>query len=209
MGNEARWVKMSETAVEMDFINSRRMTREEICAVFGVPPVLVGILDKATYSNYETAREVFYQDTIIPFLSNVQDGLTLGLLGPDSTIAVAFDTAAIELLNTITKEVADTASVFWQMGVPFNVLNKRMRLKFPEFAGDDVSYVNGEPASLVNVNPFNDPNADDMHQASARIDSAIGRLAHLLTQASQGKDVSADQLEDAAGHMSEAIALLP
>jgi len=178
MGNEARWVKMSETAVEMDFINSRKLLREEICAVFGVPPVLVGILDRATYANYETARRVFWQDTVMTFLSNLADGLTLALAADfGGGIKVTFDTSSNEVLNTITKELVDTAAVLHSMGVPFNDVNDRLNLGLPYPAGGDIGYVSGNltPVSVGSVDTF----ADDLDTASARLESVISKLGQM------------------------------
>lgn len=178
MGNEARWVKMSETAVEMDFINSRKLLREEICAVFGVPPVLVGILDRATYANYETARRVFWQDTITPFLSNLADGLTLALARDfGGGIYVSFDTSGNEVLNTITKELVDTAAVLHSMGVPFNDINERLNLGLPDPPGGDIGYVSGNltPVAVGSVDTF----ADDLDMASARLESVISKIGQM------------------------------
>lgn len=178
MGNEARWIKMSETAVEMDFINSRKLLREEICAVFGVPPVLVGILDRATYANYETARKVFWQDTVTPFLSNLSDGLTLALASDfGGGIKICFDTSSNEVLNSITKELVDTAAVLHQMGVPFNDINDRLNLGLPYPPGGDIGYVSGNltPVAVGSVDTF----ADDLEMASARLEDVIVKLGQL------------------------------
>lgn len=74
------WRQMGLSQKDMDFLNLRKMTREEICAVYGVPPVLVGILDRATYSNYEQARRSFWEETVIPTLNRLRDKLNAELV---------------------------------------------------------------------------------------------------------------------------------
>jgi len=53
-------------ARDMQFLNQRMYNREEILSVFGVPPVKVGLLDKAKYDNYQLQEAAFYRDTIQP-----------------------------------------------------------------------------------------------------------------------------------------------
>lgn len=54
---------------DIEYANGRRMAREEECAAFGVPPVLVGDMTRATYNNFENAEPVFWQITMIPKLA--------------------------------------------------------------------------------------------------------------------------------------------
>ena len=49
IGEEASYTPISSTAKELDWIDSRKLSREDIAAAFGVPPILVNILDRATY----------------------------------------------------------------------------------------------------------------------------------------------------------------
>ncbi len=51
LGAGAQYTQMSLSPVEMDFLNSRKFNREEICSIFQVPPPIVGIMDTSTYNN--------------------------------------------------------------------------------------------------------------------------------------------------------------
>ena len=74
------WKEMSLSPQEMDFVNSKSMTRLEICSAFGVPPEIVGDHEHATYSNYQEARKGFYQDTVIPVMTKIIDVLNNDLV---------------------------------------------------------------------------------------------------------------------------------
>lgn len=166
-GNQATWRSISMTPVEMDFIESRRMTREEICAVFGVPPILVGILDSATYSNFETARSAFWSDTIVPLMRNLTDAMTLAFRRDFGDVVVDFDSSSNEVLSAVKADVVAIAQQLWSMGVPFEQLNDRLRLGFQPFAGWQQSYLPSSvvPAEILSVDQFalsssgNDPDA--------------------------------------------------
>lgn len=66
-----KWEQLGLSPKDMDFISSRRMTREEICAIFRTPPQIVGIQDNSTYANYQEARGAFYTDSVLPTLDRL------------------------------------------------------------------------------------------------------------------------------------------
>jgi len=96
---------ISDTLQDMAYPDLRRMTAANICQVFGVPPVLVGAqvgLDSATYSNIQTARQIFYQDTIVPLWARIDGALTRSLLTEletDNAVSLEFDTSEIPALQ--------------------------------------------------------------------------------------------------------------
>lgn len=69
------WKPVGHSAVEAALIDQRRITREEIAAVYMIPPPMLGILDKATYSNIETQREMIYTDCLGPPLVLIEQAL--------------------------------------------------------------------------------------------------------------------------------------
>jgi HK97 family phage portal protein len=54
------------TAVEAALIEQRKANREEVAANYMLPPPMIGILDHATYSNVQQAREMAYTDGLAP-----------------------------------------------------------------------------------------------------------------------------------------------
>lgn len=51
---------------EMQYIESRKLNREEVCAAYDVPPPVVHILDHATFSNITEQLRSQYRDTMAP-----------------------------------------------------------------------------------------------------------------------------------------------
>lgn len=65
---------MQLSAEEMQYIESRKLNREEVCAVYDIPPTAVHILDHATFSNITEQMRSVYRDTMAPrivFLESV------------------------------------------------------------------------------------------------------------------------------------------
>lgn len=60
------WKPVGHSAVEAELIDQRKVIRDEVAAVYQIPPPMMGILDKATYSNIETQREMIYTDCLGP-----------------------------------------------------------------------------------------------------------------------------------------------
>ncbi len=60
------WKPIGHTAVEAALIEQRKVARDEVCAVYLIPPPMLGVLDKATFSNIEIQREMTYTDCLGP-----------------------------------------------------------------------------------------------------------------------------------------------
>ena len=70
-------------AEEMQYIQGRKLNREECCAVWDVPPPAVQILDRATFSNITEQMRSLYRETMAPRLEAYEDTLHSQLAIPD------------------------------------------------------------------------------------------------------------------------------
>jgi len=64
---------IQKTPVEAGMIDTRKQTREDVLAAFGVPPVIVGILDHASYANAYQQEAEFWKGTLLPKLKKFLD----------------------------------------------------------------------------------------------------------------------------------------
>lgn len=98
---------------EMALVDTRRLTREDIMSMFQVPPPLMGYLERANYSNIETARRIFWQDTLIPFGQLIAQVFTSSLapdFGPEWV--VDFDFSQVDALQeNLTEKLANFRSL--------------------------------------------------------------------------------------------------
>lgn len=67
---------------QAQYIESRKLTREECAAAYYIPPPLIGILDHATYSNIKEQHAHLYQDTLGPWTVDLQQEFAAQIL-PD------------------------------------------------------------------------------------------------------------------------------
>jgi HK97 family phage portal protein len=64
--DDLRASSMQLSAEEMQYIESRKLNREEVCAVFDIPPPAVHILDHATFSNITEQFRSVFRDSLAP-----------------------------------------------------------------------------------------------------------------------------------------------
>lgn len=127
----------SQTAEQLQYVEARKLTREEVAAAFHIPPPMIGILDHATFGNIEEQHKMLYQDTLGPWLTMLQEEIALQLL-PDfdqtGSIYVEFNLA--EKLRGSFEEQA--ASLQTSVGAPWLTRNEaRARQNLPALDGGD------------------------------------------------------------------------
>ena len=68
---------------QAQFLDTRKFQIEEICRIFRVPPHLVASLDRATFSNIEHQSISFIDNTIIPWVTRLEQSMQKVLLSND------------------------------------------------------------------------------------------------------------------------------
>jgi HK97 family phage portal protein len=64
LGNGLKYEAMAVTAVEADLVKQLGWTDEKICAVFHVPPFMVGVGPQPTYDNIAKLNQQYYQQAL-------------------------------------------------------------------------------------------------------------------------------------------------
>ena len=141
----AKFQQISLNPAELDFINSRKMTRSEICTAFQVPEPMVGIFENATLSNIETAKEIFWKDVVTPLLSLIKRQLNSKLqpmFGINSPL-LSFDVSNVPALQESFSDKLDAAKKLHELGVPLTEINERLELNLDtdNIPGADVGYI--------------------------------------------------------------------
>lgn len=128
---------VSFSAKDAQYLEARKLTREEVASAFHIPPPMVGILDHATYSNVEQQHKQLYQDTLGPWLQMISQELELQLL-PDlddsPTVYVEFNLAE-KLKGSFEEQSQQLQS---SVGTPWLTVNEaRSRMNLPPIDGGD------------------------------------------------------------------------
>jgi HK97 family phage portal protein len=71
---------LSQSFHDAQYFEIRRLTREEVAAAFHVPPPMIGLMEKTSYSNMRESHKQVYMDTLGPVLEQLQQEIQLQLL---------------------------------------------------------------------------------------------------------------------------------
>lgn len=69
-GMEAQIIQLNME--EMQYIEGRKLNRDEICAVYDIPPAAVHILERATFSNITEGLRSVYRDSMMPRMIDLE-----------------------------------------------------------------------------------------------------------------------------------------
>ncbi len=135
------FVPAAVTPDQAQYIEARKLTREEVAAAYHIPLPMVGILDHATFSNITEQHKQLYQDTLGPWLVMIEEEIELQLL-PDldagKGVYVEFNLAE-KLKGSFDEQAQQLQSA---VGAPWLTRNEaRARMNLPQIAGGDALVV--------------------------------------------------------------------
>lgn len=135
---------------DMEFLEGRKWTREEILAVFKVPKSEVSLFEDVNFATALSQDRGFWNKTLIPKMQLLLDVLDhrLFMKIEGGKYRGRFDLSGVEALRENLDTKSETAKRFWDMGVPFNQINRRLALGFEAVAGGDIGYI---PSSVLPV----------------------------------------------------------
>jgi HK97 family phage portal protein len=115
---------------DVEWINQRELARDEIGAIFGVPDEIMGY-GKDTYENFGAAREVLWTLMLVPLVGHRDGTLTESLhrngqLKPGEQVMTDLSNVA-ELQDDLDGKT-QVAQRLFMMGVPFGLINDRLKL---------------------------------------------------------------------------------
>lgn len=138
--------QLGQTAVEMDFVQSRRAVWAEICAAFGVSLADLGMTENVNLANAEAMNKALWENTILPQLELIKHQLNHQLASEFPGYKLVPDLSNVEALQESRDVKLKNAKTLFDMGVPFNEINQRLELGFDEVDGGDIGYL---PAGLM------------------------------------------------------------
>ena len=155
---------VSQTAKDLQYIEGRKLTREEVASAYFVPPPMVGILDNATFSNITEQHKMLYQDTLGPWLTMITEEIALQLL-PDFELNPDRFYCEFNLREKLTGSFEERADAIQKsVGGPTMTVNEARALdNRPPIEGGDTLIVplnvtqNGDPDPIPADQPDDTP----------------------------------------------------
>ena len=148
------FVSSGVTPKDAQYVESRKLTREEVAVAYHVSPVMIGLMDGATFSNVTELHKMLYQDTLAPYLTQI----------------------AQDLENQLLEDV-DPSAAGGSIYLEFNLAEK-MRGSFTEQASAMQSAVGGPWMTRTEARAaFNLPHIDDADELIVPLNVTTGGLA--------------------------------
>lgn len=100
------------TLQDADCAALKEQTIKRLCALFGVPPQMLG-LEVGKFNNTQTLLDEFYKTTMYPMIINIEQKLNNHLLKGYPNLCIRFDTkdflkgAALDQMNFVTSAVTN------------------------------------------------------------------------------------------------------
>lgn len=94
---------------DMEFIEQRKFSREELLAVFRVYPVVLGLLEGASYANAKVQLQLFYEQTVSFYLTKIASVLSNFIRNEmiDPSVRVVFDLTQVPALTSNMSEIIE------------------------------------------------------------------------------------------------------
>ena len=173
---------------DMDFINLTKMSREDMCSTFGVPPALVGLFEYSNYANAEEQEKIYWRSTIIPKakkLTHVLNEFLLPLFDPSGKMYFGVIESEIRALRADEDKRSQYVTRYLATGIPMDSLIDAYDLPFPKIKGvTNISYL---PISLIPAGEMSTEVDEDSLSMSKRMEKEFDEAAKARTTPTRGQ----------------------
>lgn len=116
-GYKVGWQAIGLPAKDLQLIESEKWDKEALCSIYGVPPVLLGSQDAATYNNTKEAEKSLTVRGVVPELVAIRDNMNRKLQSDwgykDSGLMIDFDLSVYPELEASKVEQANWLNTAW------------------------------------------------------------------------------------------------
>jgi HK97 family phage portal protein len=137
----AQIVKPELSSSDLQFLENRKFSRSEICAAFGIPEEIITTTDHAKYDVMQGARLNFVENRVIPLCRRLEaeEQRTVRII--DQRATGWFDVDSMPIMQEAQRTRLAAAKVGFDMGIPFNELNRVFDLGFKSLPWGNTGYV--------------------------------------------------------------------
>jgi len=148
LSGAAEVIRPQLSSSDLQFLENRKFSRAEICAAFGVPEEILTATDHAKYDVMRGARQNFIENRVAPLCRRLEAEEERTVKAIDSEASGWFDLDSLPIMQQARQGRLDSARTGFEMGIPFNELNRVLDLGFHPLPWGDSGYL---PAKLQKV----------------------------------------------------------
>jgi phage portal protein BeeE len=139
--SSAEVVRPELSSADLQFLENRKYSRSEICAAFGVPEEIVGCTESAKYDVMQGARQNFIEHRVAPLCARLEAEEQQVVKSMDGQACGWFDLDSLPSMQAARRARLAAAKTGFEMGIPFNELNKVFDLGFKPLPWGDAGYL--------------------------------------------------------------------
>jgi len=132
--NGTSWKPFSIPPKDMEYIEGRKMNRDEILAIFGVPKILLGLEGTYNRSTSETAERMFNKNTLQPLMTMIVEQINI-YITPLFGQGLWLDFTQLDIQDREQQLAEHTAG--WNKWLTTNEIREALD-KAPVKGGDDI-----------------------------------------------------------------------
>lgn len=130
---------LGSTHKDMEFIEQKKFTREEILGIWRAPKALFNITEDLNYATFIGQMKIFWSYSIMPAMKKIQAAINKDIVSDyNPKIEAYFDYSNVVAYQEDFKEKVDTATKLSTIGFTRNEINTRLELGFDEAPWGDV-----------------------------------------------------------------------
>jgi HK97 family phage portal protein len=121
------------TKEDLDILAMQNASKDKICHVYGMAPVLIGDDDAAQYKSAPEAIKLYWQQTMVPMLRSLEDSWDKFFVYDRGLgTYVRFDLSQTPAMQEDQQEIAQTFAVYVNAGVPMAAVNSKLGTGFAD-----------------------------------------------------------------------------
>lgn len=135
---------------DMEFINTKKLSKLEILAAYGTNPVVLGDFSEVkSEAGVKTIFKDYWNSVVIPNQNYLEEKMYTDFLNTlNPNLKVFFDNSNIEILQEDRDILLERAKKLFEMGYPLNEINRSLNLNMPSIDCGDSGYL---PFNLTSV----------------------------------------------------------
>ena len=186
--------------VDIQWLEQRKVSREEVGSIFGVPDEIMGY-GRDTYENFDTAYRVLWLLTLKPMIG--YRDIALGtyfrnvrkLLKPNERILT--DITGVDVLQEHYGEKLEQATKLFNIGYAPNDINARLNLGMPDTQWGNIGYLPANLYPATSVGPQIESNIiASLEELNGKVNKLIKQDEPFAPNGSEPTEQTEDELTD-------------
>jgi phage portal protein BeeE len=178
-------IKPTISSADLQLIENRKFSRGEICAALGVPEEIVSTTDHNKYDVMQGARLNFIENRVAPLCARLEAFEQRLIQQIDPTAVGWFDLDSLPIMQAAWRTRLASAKIGFDMGIPFNELNRAFDLGFQRLPHGDTCYLPTTVQPVAHMESSSSSSSKSVCSSGASVPASAGSVSSIKNQKSK------------------------